>query len=256
MTLQGQALENRYNFQEFLQRVDLAETWIQEKERMVNSCDIGLNLEHCLQLCRQVRRLQVTVDDAHIKGIKNLSLQLKNQGPEESETICQRQNQLNNRWKTFHGNLLLYQQRLEAALEIHRLSRELDDVIERIREKESLIWAPEGTEDLENVQRLSWRQKVLQQEMGLIQTQVESLEGRIGWLCKESPEVAHSLRHKQQEMMDSWWKVWSKAQKWYEPVGLPPVPGSHACVWPLLSPEFLYHLPINSHPMDLLCQGD
>lgn len=105
------------------------------------------------------------MDDAHIKGIKNLSLQLKNQGPEESETICQRQNQLNNRpvlagggqwgwergqvppqaarfiphplvrWKTFHGNLLLYQQRLEAALEIHRLSRELDDVIERIREK-------------------------------------------------------------------------------------------------------------------------
>jgi hypothetical protein len=31
VTLQGQALENRYNFQEFLQRVDLAETWIQEK---------------------------------------------------------------------------------------------------------------------------------------------------------------------------------------------------------------------------------
>lgn len=31
MTLQGQALENRYNFLEFLQRVDLAETWIQEK---------------------------------------------------------------------------------------------------------------------------------------------------------------------------------------------------------------------------------
>lgn len=30
MTLQGQSLENRYNFLEFLQRVDLAETWIQE----------------------------------------------------------------------------------------------------------------------------------------------------------------------------------------------------------------------------------
>lgn len=104
------------------------------------------------------------MDDTHIRRIKNLSLQLKNQGPEESETICQRQNQLNNRlvlegeavglgegssatsgckvhphplvrWKTFHGNLLLYQQRLEAALEIHRLSSELDDIIEQIKEK-------------------------------------------------------------------------------------------------------------------------
>lgn len=25
----------------------------------MNSCDMGLNLEHCLQLCRQVGRLQV-----------------------------------------------------------------------------------------------------------------------------------------------------------------------------------------------------
>lgn len=25
----------------------------------MNSSDVGLNLEHCLQLCRQVRRLQV-----------------------------------------------------------------------------------------------------------------------------------------------------------------------------------------------------
>lgn len=31
MTLRGQALEDRCNFLEFLQRVDLAETWIQEK---------------------------------------------------------------------------------------------------------------------------------------------------------------------------------------------------------------------------------
>lgn len=39
------------------------------------------------------------------------------------------------RWKTFYGNLLLYQQRLEAALETHTLSSELDDLTEQIREK-------------------------------------------------------------------------------------------------------------------------
>lgn len=31
VTLQGQTLEDRYNFLEFLQRVELAEAWIQEK---------------------------------------------------------------------------------------------------------------------------------------------------------------------------------------------------------------------------------
>ncbi|KAM7327506.1 hypothetical protein ACRRTK_013873 [Alexandromys fortis] len=206
VTLRGQALEDRCNFLEFLQRVDLAEAWIQEKERMVNSSDMGLNHEHCLQLCRWVRKLQVTVDDTYVRRIKNLSLQLKNQSPEESETICQRQSQLNDRWKTFLDNLLLYQQRLEAALEMHTLSSELDDVTEQIREKEALIQALESTEDLENVQRLSWKREMLQQGMGLIQTQVESLEGKVDRLCKSSPEVAHGLSHKRQEMMDSWQK--------------------------------------------------
>ena len=39
------------------------------------------------------------------------------------------------RWKSFHGNLLWYQQQLEGALEIHTLSRELDDITEQIGEK-------------------------------------------------------------------------------------------------------------------------
>lgn len=33
VTMQGQALEDKCNFLEFLQRVDLAEAWIQEKVR-------------------------------------------------------------------------------------------------------------------------------------------------------------------------------------------------------------------------------
>lgn len=39
--------------------------------------------------------------------------------------------------------------------------------------QEALIQALESTEDLENVQRLSWKREMLQQGMGLIQTQVE-----------------------------------------------------------------------------------
>lgn len=46
------------------------------------------------------------------------------------------------RWESFYGNLLLYQQRLEAALEIHTLSSELDDVTEKIREKVSSEKSP------------------------------------------------------------------------------------------------------------------
>lgn len=105
------------------------------------------------------------MDDTHIRSINDWSLQLKNRDPEQVKTIHQRRHQLNNRpvlewgkqgagrgaggpphtrpytlsarWKSFQGNLLRYQRQLEGALEMHSLSRELDDITERIGEKVS-----------------------------------------------------------------------------------------------------------------------
>uniref|UniRef100_A0A8D2HWE0 Spectrin beta, non-erythrocytic 5 n=1 Tax=Urocitellus parryii TaxID=9999 RepID=A0A8D2HWE0_UROPR len=219
VALRGRDLEDKRNFLEFLQRVDLAEAWIQKKEVMVNTGDLGQDLEHCLRLCRRLRDVRSatdTVGDTYIRSISDLSLQLKNQDPEEVKTICQRRSQLNNRWASFQGNLLQYQQQLEGALEIHTLCRELDDITERIGEKGSLIQTLEGQKDLESIQTLMWKHKVLEQEMGLIQVQVESLEHKVGHLCQRRPGAAHGLSHKKQEMMGSWWQLQSRAQKWKE----------------------------------------
>ncbi|XP_030670113.1 spectrin beta chain, non-erythrocytic 5 isoform X2 [Nomascus leucogenys] len=218
VALRGQELEDRRNFLEFLQRVDLAEAWIQEKEVTMNVGDLGQDLEHCLQLRRRLRECRGTsagdtVGDARIRSISDLSLQLKNRDPEEVKIICQRRSQLNNRWASFHGNLLRYQQQLEGALEIHTLSRELDNVTERIQEKEALIQALDCGKDLESTQRLLRKHEELEREVHLIQAQVESLEHEVGRLCQRSPEAAHSLRHRQQEVAESWWQLLSRAQK-------------------------------------------
>uniref|UniRef100_A0A2K5EHS7 Spectrin beta, non-erythrocytic 5 n=1 Tax=Aotus nancymaae TaxID=37293 RepID=A0A2K5EHS7_AOTNA len=217
VALRGQELEDRQKFLEFLQRVDLAEAWIQEKEVMVSVGDLGQDLEHCLQLRRRLHEFRGasgdTVGDARIRSISDLSLQLKNRDPEEVKIICQRRSQLNNRWASFHGNLLRYQQQLEGALEIHTLSRELDNVTERIREKDALIQALDCGKDLESMQRLLQKHEELEREIHPIQTQVESLEHEVGRLCQRSPEAAHGLRHRQQEMTNSWWQLRSGAQK-------------------------------------------
>uniref|UniRef100_A0A667H474 Spectrin beta, non-erythrocytic 5 n=1 Tax=Lynx canadensis TaxID=61383 RepID=A0A667H474_LYNCA len=218
VALRGQDLENKRNFLEFLQKADLADAWIQETEVMVDMGDLGRDLEHCLQLRKQLRKLrgvwaQDTVDDTHIRSINDLSRKLQNLCPEQVKTVCQRRHQLNNRWKSFHDNLLRYQQQLEGALETHTLSGKLDDLTERIGEKAALVQALDCGKDPENVQRLIWKHKELEQEMGLIQAQVESLECEVGRLCQRSPGAAHSLSHKQREMMDSWWQLRSGAQK-------------------------------------------
>ncbi|KAI4540410.1 hypothetical protein MG293_009451 [Ovis ammon polii] len=139
VALWGEDLEDKRNILEFLQRVDAAEAWIQEKG---------------------------TVDDARIRSVSDFPPQLKTQDAEQLKTIWRRQQQLNNRpvpepeavglgegaegptqtqpytlslrWNSFHGNLLRYQQQLEVALEIHTLSQKLDDITEQVRKKAEL----------------------------------------------------------------------------------------------------------------------
>ncbi|XP_057162138.1 LOW QUALITY PROTEIN: spectrin beta chain, non-erythrocytic 5 [Ursus arctos] len=218
VALRGQDLEDRWNFLEFLRRADLAEAWIQEMEAMVNLGDLGQDLEHCLQLRRRLRKLpgvwaQDRVEDTRIRSVNDLSMKLENLDPEQVKTIHQRRQQLGSRWKSFHGNLLRYQQQLEGALETHTLSQELDDLTERIGEKAALLQAPDYGKDLESVQRLIQKHQELEQEMGLLQAQVELLERAVGRACQRSPGTARSLSHKQREVMASWRQLCGGAQK-------------------------------------------
>ncbi|XP_023568382.1 spectrin beta chain, non-erythrocytic 5 [Octodon degus] len=222
MAMRGQELENKRNFLEFLQKADLAEAWIQEKEETVNVGEVGQDLKHCLQLCQWLHKFQGTtvgtdtIGTTYIRSISGLSLQLKNLDPEEAKIVCQRQSQLNHRWGNFQGNLLQYQRQLEGTLQIHMLSSELDDVTRRIEEKGAMIQTLEGREELESVQRLLWKEAVLEQEVGLIQAQVESLQHKVSCLCQTNPGTDHGLSHKQREMMDSWCQLQSRVQKWRE----------------------------------------
>ncbi|XP_035564644.1 spectrin beta chain, non-erythrocytic 5 [Canis lupus dingo] len=218
LALRRQDLEDGWNFLEFLRRVDLADAWIQEMDAMVNVGNLGRDLEHCLQLRRQLHQLrgvwaQDTVDDTHIRSINDLSLKLEKLDPEQVKTIRQRRHELNSRWKSFHGNLLWYRQQLEGALEMHILSRKLDELTERLREKAALVQALDLGKDLESVQRQIRKHKELERDMGLLQAQVEPLEREVGRVCQQSPGAAKSLSPKQREMMDSWWQLWREAQK-------------------------------------------
>ncbi|XP_058521995.1 spectrin beta chain, non-erythrocytic 5 [Ochotona princeps] len=219
VALRGQILEDKRSFLEFLQMVDLAEAWIQGKEAMVNAGDLGRDHDHCLQLRRQLRQLLGasagdTAGDAHIRSIHALSLRLRSQDPEEVRTACQRQSQLHSRWTSFHGNLIRYQQQLELALEVHTLSDELDVIIELIGEKRALIQTlDENGQGLEHTQRMQWRLAVLEREVSLVQTQVETLEHKVNRLCRSSSWAASSLSHKQQVMMESWRQLQNSTQK-------------------------------------------
>uniref|UniRef100_A0A8C3S247 Calponin-homology (CH) domain-containing protein n=1 Tax=Chelydra serpentina TaxID=8475 RepID=A0A8C3S247_CHESE len=214
----GKMLEDIRDFLEFLQKVDQVEAWIREKEVMINIGDVGNDYEHCLQLTKKLNEFRgaasgMTVDDAHIKTINALAMKLERQNKEEVKTIYQRRKQLNEKWTSFHGNLNTYRRKLEGALEIHALIREIDDITERISEKSALIQALDYGKDVESVANLVRRHEEMEREINVIKSKMETLELESFRLCKRNPSINNKLSTKQREMKDNWLRLQGQAKQ-------------------------------------------
>ncbi|XP_060118338.1 spectrin beta chain, non-erythrocytic 5 [Heteronotia binoei] len=209
----GKMLEESRDFLEFLQKVDHVEAWIRDKEVMINIGDVGNDYEHCLQLLKRLDEFrgasgEITVDDVHIKTINALALKLELQNKEEIKTIYQRRKQLNERWKNFHGELKAYRRKLEGALEIHAVIREIDDITERISEKSALIQSLVSGKDVESVENLIRRHEEMEREIGIILSNMEALELESFPLCKRNPSsISDKLTMKQKEMKNYWLRL-------------------------------------------------
>uniref|UniRef100_A0A8C3ND41 Uncharacterized protein n=1 Tax=Geospiza parvula TaxID=87175 RepID=A0A8C3ND41_GEOPR len=214
----GKMLEDSRDFLEFLQKVDQVEAWIREKEVMINVGDVGNDYEHCLQLKKKLNEFRgatsgSTVDDAHIRTINALAVKLERQNKEETKTIYERRKQLNEKWNSFHGNLNAYRKKLEGALEIHALIREIDDITERITEKSVLIQALDYGKDVESVENLIRRHEEMEREISVIKSKMEPLELESFRLSTRNPSINDKLTMKQQEMKNNWLRLQGQAKQ-------------------------------------------
>ncbi|XP_019374606.1 PREDICTED: spectrin beta chain, non-erythrocytic 5 [Gavialis gangeticus] len=225
LAARGKMLEDSRDFLEFLQKVDQVEAWIRDKEVMINIGDAGNDYEHCVQLMKKLNEFrgaasgEVTVDDAHIRAINALAMKLEKQNKEETKTIYWRRKQLNDKWNSFHGNLNGYKRKLEGALEIHALIREIDDITERISEKSALIQALDYGKDVESVANLIRRHEEMEREISVIQSKMEPLQLESFRLCKRNPSINDKLTLKQREMKDSWLRLQGQAKQRKEKLG-------------------------------------
>ncbi|XP_051775707.1 spectrin beta chain, non-erythrocytic 5 [Erpetoichthys calabaricus] len=205
----GKVLEDNRDFLEFLQKVDEVEAWIRQKEVMINVGDIGTDYEHGLQLLKKLNEFRstgsrdTTVDDAHIKAINSLAAKLEKQNRKEVSTVRQRRQRLNDRWSNFHGSLNRYRMTLEGALKIHALIRELEDILERIGEKSSLMHGKDYGQDVESVEILIRQHEETEREIKVIQHKAKELEKEARTLSKKQADLEQKLSKKQQEVRDA-----------------------------------------------------
>ncbi|XP_068456287.1 spectrin beta chain, non-erythrocytic 5 [Clinocottus analis] len=203
----GKALEDNRDFLEFLQKVQEVEAWIRHKEVMVNVGDVGKDYEHGVQLLKKLGEFRgtgdgdVTVDDAHITAINRLAARLeKRQSAEELATVRRRKQQLNDRWSKFHGDLNNYKRKLEGALLLHGLIRELEEVRDRANGKMLLLQGQDCGFDVDSVENLIRRHEETEREAGVIQKRSKALEKEASEHLKAPSVMSDKLKSKQKEV--------------------------------------------------------
>ncbi|XP_076156260.1 spectrin beta chain, non-erythrocytic 5 [Alosa pseudoharengus] len=202
----GKVLEDNRDFLEFLQKVEQVEMWIRQKEVMINVGDVGVDYEHGVQLLKKLNEFrgagtgEVTMDDGHIRAISNLAARLERQNCDELETVKKRKQQLNERWNNFHGDLSSYKKRLEGALEVHALVRELEEVLDRANEKMLLLQDGDCGWDVESVEGLIRRHEETEREARVIQERGAALGKDVKGRLKGQSELTDKLKQKQTKM--------------------------------------------------------
>ncbi|XP_029982912.1 spectrin beta chain, non-erythrocytic 5 [Sphaeramia orbicularis] len=207
VSTRGKVLEDNRDFLEFLQKVEEVEAWIRQKEVMISVGDVGKDYEHGVQLLKKLIEFrgkgegEATVDDAHITAINKLASRLeKRQSAEELNTVRQRRQQLNDRWSKFHVDLSSYKKKLQGALVVHSLIRELEEVRDRANEKMLLLQGQDYGFDVESVENLIRRHEETEREAGVIQERSQVLEKDICDQLKSGSVLTDKLKNKQKEM--------------------------------------------------------
>ncbi|XP_017558803.1 spectrin beta chain, non-erythrocytic 5 isoform X2 [Pygocentrus nattereri] len=206
VSARGKVLEDNRDFLEFLQKVEQVEVWIRQKEVMINVGDLGEDYEHGLQILKKLSEFRssslgiVIVDDAHIKAINSLAARLERQNNDELATVKKRRQQLNERWNNFHGNLSSYKKKLKAALEVHSLIRDLEEVRERASEKMLLLQGQGCGEDVESVENLMRRHEEMEREARVIQERGDVLERATKDRLRTLSDLSDKLSKKQRDV--------------------------------------------------------
>ncbi|KAK9874725.1 hypothetical protein WA026_005540 [Henosepilachna vigintioctopunctata] len=168
----GKGLEEAQDILEFNNQLDKIETWIREKEVMIQAGDTGRDYEHCQALQRKLDDVDsdMRVDDSKVKLIYALADKLERQG---HKGVQGRKENFVQKWQNLQGALVSYHNKLSGAAEVHLFNRDVADTIERIDEKCKSLQTDDVGRDLVTVQALQRKQEALEVEIKAVEKKLE-----------------------------------------------------------------------------------
>ncbi|KAG5890886.1 hypothetical protein JTB14_002826 [Gonioctena quinquepunctata] len=188
--LRSKGLEEAQGILEFNNQLDKIETWIRDKEVMIQAADTGKDYEHCQILQRKLDDVDsdMKIDDNKIKSINALADKLAKQG---HAGVQERNENFKKKWYSLQGALNKYRDELAAAAELHLFYRDIADTLERIAEKCTTMESEDVGKDLAAVEALQRKQEAIETEISAIENKIVQVHQRDALILSE--KYPHSV---------------------------------------------------------------
>uniref|UniRef100_A0A452V9T0 Spectrin alpha chain, non-erythrocytic 1 n=1 Tax=Ursus maritimus TaxID=29073 RepID=A0A452V9T0_URSMA len=163
---------------QYLRECEDVMDWINDKEAIVTSEELGQDLEHVEVLQKKFEEFQTDMA-AHEERVNEV-----NQRP-----------------------LFLTQGKLFGAAEVQRFNRDVDETISWIKEKEQLMASDDFGRDLASVQALLRKHEGLERDLAALEDKVKALCAEADRLQQSHPLSAAQIQVKREELIANWEQI-------------------------------------------------
>lgn len=182
------------------------ESWINDKEAIVTSEEVGKDYEH-------VEAQQKKFDDfekdmiskeVRIRELTLLAEKLKVEHYTEYEMIREMIERLNQKWTNLKIMSEQRKENLDNAQEIQKFHRDADDTKAWISEKDTALSTSDYGRDLASVQALQRKHEVLERDLAALEEKVRELNVEAAKLTSSHPNAAQDIEWKRHELEEAW----------------------------------------------------
>ncbi|XP_077865919.1 spectrin alpha chain, non-erythrocytic 1-like [Saccoglossus kowalevskii] len=179
--------------------------WINDKEAIASSEEVGDDLEHVEVLQKKFNDFQkdLKANEARLTEINEISRILQEDGSPEAQIVVSRIGDLNSRWTELEQRTEERSTSLGSAHEVQRFFRDADETKDWINEKDNALNTDNYGHDLHSVQALQRKHQGLERDLAALGDKVHQLDEMADRLTHSHPEAADSVIEKRKDIDDA-----------------------------------------------------
>ncbi|XP_040260711.1 spectrin alpha chain, non-erythrocytic 1 isoform X4 [Bufo bufo] len=209
MQEKGIKLQQAQKLVQYLRECEDVLDWINDKEAIVTSEELGQDLEHVEVLQKKFEEFQtdLAAHEERVNEVNQFASKLAQEEHPELELITTKQDEVNTNWQRLKGLALQRQGKLFGAAEVQRFNRDVDETISWIREKEQLMASDDFGRDLASVQALLRKHEGLERDLAALEEKVKALRTESDRLQQSHPQNAPQIQAKGEELLTNWEQI-------------------------------------------------